>query len=65
MWTLKHEIISQILYDLLIKKEFKNDTHLDLNNLYSHIKMSLNEVIKIQEDLIPYWQSIKRHYFFQ
>ena len=30
MWTLKHEIRSPKLYDLLIKTELKGDTALDL-----------------------------------
>ena len=41
MWTLKHEIISPKLYELLINKELKGDTALDLNNFYNHVKMSL------------------------
>ena len=47
MWTLKHEISSPKLYDLLMKIELKGDTALDLNNLYNHIKMFLNTVTRL------------------
>ena len=35
MWTLKHEIRSTNFYKLLIRKELKGDTSLDLNNFYA------------------------------
>ena len=61
MWTLKHEIISTEFYELLIKTELKGDTALDPNNFYKHIKMCLNAVTRLREDLLPVYQSIKRH----
>ena len=47
MWTLKHDISSPKLYDLLIKTEIKKETALDLKNFYNHIKICLNEVTRI------------------
>ena len=41
MWTLKHDIISPIFYELLIKTELKGDTDLYLNNFYNHINTIL------------------------
>ena len=34
MWTLKYDIRSPKLYELLLKIELKGDTALDLNNFY-------------------------------
>ena len=70
MWTLKHEISSPKFYELLIKTELKGYTALDLKKFFNHIKMSLNAVNKLREDLLPDYQSIKRNsqfkeYFFQ
>ena len=65
MWTLKHEISSPKFYGLLIKTELKGGTALHLKNLFNHIKMSLNAVTRIREDLLPYYQSIKRHSEFK
>ena len=59
MWTLKHEISSQTLYELLIKTELKGDTILDLNNFFNHVKMSLNAVTRLREYLLPDYLSIK------
>ena len=61
MWTLKDEIRSPKFYELLIQKELKGDTALYLNNLYNHIKMCINAVTRILEDLLPGYQSIKIH----
>ena len=61
MWTLKHEIISQKFYEILIKTEIKGDTTLDLNKLFNHINICLNAVTKLQEDLLNGYQSIKRN----
>ena len=47
MWTLKHEISSPKLYDL-IKTELKGDTALDLKRFYNPIKMCLNAVTILQ-----------------
>ena len=44
MWTLKHNISSPKLYELLIKKELKSDTDMYLKNFYNHINMCLNAV---------------------
>ena len=65
MWNLKHEISSPKFYELLIKTELKGDTALDLKNFYNHIKMSLNAVTRLREDLLPDYQSIKRHSEFE
>ena len=61
MWNLKHEISSPKLYELLIKTELKVETPLDLNNFFNHIKMCLNAVTRLQEDLLPSCQYFKRH----
>ena len=53
MWTLKHEISSPKFCELLIQTELKGDTALDLNNFYNHIKMCLNAVNRLREDLLP------------
>ena len=58
MWTLKHEIRSPKFYELLIKKELKGDTALDLKNLFNYIKMCLNAVTRLREDLLPDYQSV-------
>ena len=65
MWTLKHEIVSPKFYEILIKTEFKGDTALDLNNFYNHINLYINAVTIIREDLLPDYQSIKRHSEFE
>ena len=48
MWTLKHEISSPKFYELLIKKELKGDTAMDLKNFFNHIKMYLNAVTRLR-----------------
>ena len=53
IWTLKHEISSPKLYELLIKTELKVDTALDIKNFLNHIKMCLNAVTILREDLLP------------
>ena len=65
MWTLKHDISSPKFYEILIKKELKGETALDLNNLFNHIKMCLNAVNRLIEDLVIDYQSIKRHSEFE
>ena len=60
MWTLKNDIISPKFYELLIKIEPNGDTALYLNNFYNHINMCINAVTRLQEDLLPDCQSIKR-----
>ena len=40
--TLKHDIISPKIYELLISTELKGGTDMDLKNFYDHIKMYLN-----------------------
>ena len=52
MWTLKHYISSPKFYELLIKTELKGDTALDLKNFFNHIKMCLNAVTRLREDLL-------------
>ena len=58
MWNLKHEISSPKFYELLIKTELKGDTALDLNNFFEHIKMCINAVNRLREDILPDYQSI-------
>ena len=48
MWTLKHEIRSPKVYELIIKTELNVDTALYPNNFYNHIKMCLNVVTRLQ-----------------
>ena len=62
IWNLKHDISSPKLYELLIKTEIKGDTAMELNNFYNHTKMCLNEMTRLQEDLLPAYESIRRHY---
>ena len=61
MWTLKNDIIPPKFYELLINTELKGDTDMDLRKFYNHIKMCLNVVTRLQEDLLPGYQSIKIH----
>ena len=48
MRTLKHQIITPKLYELIIKGELKQDTSLYVNNFYSRVKISLNAVTNIK-----------------
>ena len=64
-WNIKHEISSPKFYEPLIKKGLKRDTALDLKNFYNKIKMCLNLVTIIQEEPLPDYQSIKRHFEFE
>ena len=61
MRNLKHYIRSPKFYELLIKAKIKGDTDLDLNNFYKKIKMCLNAVTRLREDLLTTYQYIKRH----
>ena len=61
MWTLKYEIISPIFYELLVNIELKGDTDMELKNFYNHIKMCLNSVNRLREDLLTGYHSINRH----
>ena len=61
MWTLKNDISSPKLYELLIKTELKGYIALDIKNLYKHINISINAVTRLQEDLLSSYRSIKRH----
>ena len=64
-WNIKHEISSPKFYELLIKTGIKRDTALDLKNFYNKIKMCLNLVTRLQEEPLPDYQSIKRHFDFE
>ena len=48
MWTLKNEISSPKLYELLIRTQLKGDNDMDIKNFYNHIIMCLNAVIRIR-----------------
>ena len=65
MWTLKHDISSPILYELLIKTELKGDTALDLKNFYNHMKISLNAVTRLKVDLLPDYLSVNKNSDFK
>ena len=65
LWTLKNDISSPKLYELLIKIELKCGTDLDLKNFYNHTNMYINVVTRLREDPIPDYQSIKRHSEFE
>ena len=65
MWNLKHEISLPKFYELLTKIELKGNTDLDLKNFYNHIKMCLNVVTRLREDLLPTYNIIKRHSEFK
>ena len=65
MWILKHDISARKLYELLVKIELKGYTALELNKLYNYIKICLNAVTRLREDLIPVYQTIKRHSDFE
>ena len=64
MWNLKHEISSPRFYELLTKTELKGETDMDPKSFYKHIKMRLNAVTRLQEELPPGYQSTKKHYDF-
>ena len=38
---------------------------MELKNFYNYIKMCLNVVTRLREDLLPDYQSIKRHAEFE
>ena len=61
MWTMKYELSSLKFYELLNNTELKTDTALNPKDFYNHIKMCLNAVNILREDLIPGYQSIKIH----
>ena len=65
MWTPENEIISTKFYELLIKKELKFDTALELKKFYNHTSMCLNAANRLREGLITDYQSRKRHYEFE
>ena len=54
-------IFSLIYYELLIKIELKGYTALDLKHFYNHVKMSLNAVTRLREQLLPDYLSIKKN----
>ena len=63
--TLKHEISLPKFYELLMKTELKGDNDMDLNKFYNQIKVCINMVTRIWEDLLPDYQSIKVHSDFE
>ena len=65
MWTLKHEISSPRFYELLIKIKLKGDTAMDLKNFYNYVKMSLNAVTRLREELLPAYLSINKNSDFK
>ena len=42
MWTLKHDISSQKLYELIIKTDIKGYTDIDTKCFYNHTNMCIN-----------------------
>ena len=65
IWTLKHETISTKFYEILIRTEIKGYTTLDLKNFYNHANMCLNEVTRLQEDLLSDYQFIRINFEFE
>ena len=65
MWTLKHKISSTKLYEILIKTELKGENYMDIKRFYNQIKMCLNDMDRLQEDLLHTYQFMKIHYDFQ
>ena len=61
MCTIKHEIISPTLYELLVNTGLKRDTAMELKNFYNHTQMSINVVPRLREELLHAYQSIKIH----
>ena len=61
----KHHSISPKFYELLIKTELNGENDMYFKNFYNHIKMCLNVVTRLQEDLLPSYQSIKRYSEFE
>ena len=61
MWNIKHEVSSPTFYELFINTELKCDTDMDLKNFYNHIKIFINAVNRLKEDLLIAYQSIKRY----
>ena len=61
MRNLKHDISSPKFNKILIKTELKVDTYLELKDFYNHIKMCINAVNRIREDLLLGYHSIKRN----
>ena len=53
MWNIKDNISSPKFYEILVKTELKGDTAMDFKNFYNHIKMCLNAVTRLREDLLP------------
>ena len=46
-------------YELLIKTDLKVKNYLDLKHFLNDIKTCLNELTRLQEDLIPYYRPSK------
>ena len=65
MCILKHDISSPKFFELFIKTQLKGDTALDIKNFYNYIKMCINAVTRLREDLLPGYQSIKRRTQFE
>ena len=53
IWTFKHDMIDPKLYEILLTTELKGENYLDLNNLYTHAKMSLKAKKELREDILP------------
>ena len=60
MWTLKNEIISPKLYELLIKIELIADIDMDLKNFYNHVNMCLN-ALNILLEIISSWLPVHQN----
>ena len=58
MYNIKHKISLPKFYELLIKTEHKGDTDMDIQN--NHIKMCLNTVTRLWNELLPAYKPIKR-----
>ena len=65
MCNLKDDIIPPKFYALLINKELKGYTALDLENLYNNVNMCVNAMTRLREDLLNVYHSIKSHSEFE
>ena len=61
MWTPKHGISYPKIYELLLKTDTKLDHAIYLNKFYNRVKMYLNSMKKMREDILYEYHKIKGH----
>ena len=64
MCNITHDIISPKLYELILRNELKVYTSFNLENLYNHLNMYVNEAIKLREYIFPSFKVIKNYITF-